>query len=139
MTRPATLASLSRHPLVPITHDMSVSEALAVVRAHRVHHLPVTQSDTLVGIVCSCDLHAALPSASVTAIMRRPIVALDRAASVLDAVSTMNAHQVGSVVLMDGARACAIVTRADVLVAHPVLAPLFVTGGRDCRDHASTG
>jgi len=58
--------------------------------------------------------------------MRRPVVALDHTASLLDAVSTMNAHCIGSVVLMQGSRPCAVLTRADVLFAQPELAPLFV-------------
>ncbi len=135
MTPPATLASLSRHPLVPIPHDLSVSGALAVVRAHRVHHLPVIQGNALVGILCSCDLHSALPSASVTTIMRRAVIALDHDASVLDAVSTMNVHHVGSVVLMDAARACAIVD--DGLVAVYLLRRAAQGGSRACREEGA--
>lgn len=131
MTSHATLPSLARHALVQITDDMSVSDALAVVRSHRVHHLPVTHGQTLVGILCSCDLHAALTSKSVSAIMKTPVVALDREASLLDAVSTMSDHHVGSVVLTDRGRACAVVTRADLLLAHPELAPLFVADSPD--------
>jgi predicted transcriptional regulator len=124
----ATLERLSRHAWISITDDISVSDALAVVRAHRVHHLPVTRGNDLVGILCSCDLHAALPETPVNAIMRRPVVALDHNASLLDAVSRMNAHGIGSVALMDETRACAVLTRADVLLAQPELAPLFVDG-----------
>jgi hypothetical protein len=136
MTPHATLARFSRHDLITITHDMRVSEALAVARAHRVHHLPVIHANTLVGILCSCDLHAAQPNTLVDAIMRRPVVALDHNATLLDAVSTMNAHYIGCVVLMDGNRACAVVTRADVLFAQPDLAQEFVEGQRDCCGQA---
>jgi hypothetical protein len=77
-----------------------------------------------------------MPNTLVDAIMRRPVVALDHNASLLDAVSTMNAHHIGSVVLMDGNRACAVVTRADVLFAQPELAPEFVEGQRECCGQA---
>jgi CBS-domain-containing membrane protein len=60
------------------------------------------------------------------------VIGLDHNASVLDAVSTMNAHDIGSVVLMDGSRACGIVTRGDVLMAEPSLAPMFDKSRCDC-------
>jgi predicted transcriptional regulator len=133
MTQPASLASLARHTLTCIDDQVSVSEALAMARAHRVHHLPVTDgSQTLVGIVCTCDLHGSPPDAPIASLMKKPVIALDRSASVLDAVSTMNAHDVGSVVLMDGARACGILTRGDVLMAQPKLAPLFHKSSCGC-------
>jgi predicted transcriptional regulator len=127
-----TLASLSRHRLTLIEDDCSVAEALAVARTHRIHHLPVTHDHELVGIVCTCDLHGAIPDAPVAAIMRTPVIALDRNAHVLDAVSSMNTHDVGSVVLMDGSHACGILTRGDVLMAQPKLAPLFIKSSCNC-------
>jgi CBS domain-containing protein len=125
MTLPMTLASLSRHELILVDHDATVAKALALARATRVHHLPVSRGPTLVGIVCTCDLHATLPDERVDVVMRKPVIALDRSANLLDAVSTMNAHDIGSVVLMDGSRACGIVTRGDIIFARPELSPLF--------------
>jgi predicted transcriptional regulator len=132
MTLTTPLGSLSRHELILLEHDASVAEALALARATRVHHLPVSRGAVLVGMVCTCDLHASLPEQRVDAVMRRPLIGLDRNASVLDAVSTMNAHDIGSVVLMDGSRPCGIVTRGDVLMANPMLAPMFDKSRCDC-------
>jgi signal-transduction protein with cAMP-binding, CBS, and nucleotidyltransferase domain len=132
MTADLSLANLSRHSLISISADLSVSQALAIAHTERVHHFPVTRHDTLVGISCTCDLHAAPPDARVSAVMKTPVVAIDRTANLLDAISTMNAHDIGSVLLMNGSQACGVLTRADVVFSDPTLGALFSESRADC-------
>lgn len=125
MTVDVPLSTLPLRPLICIEEGVTVRDALAVARFEHIHHLPVMRGGALVGMLCSCDLAGAHALAPVSSLMKQPAVALDQGARVSDAVSTMNAYGIGSVVLMDGGQPNGIVTRGDLLHAQPELSALL--------------
>ena len=127
-----SLATLLRRPLIAITDDTTVLEALALARVEHLHHLPVLHEGDLVGLVCTCDLQSATPEQSVGAVMSQPAVTLDLGATVLDAALALEKHDVGSVVLLEGSRPSGIVTRGDLLLAEPALAQVLSKTRCEC-------
>jgi predicted transcriptional regulator len=115
------LNSLLQRPLITVDTDMCAADALAAARLHHVHHLPVELDGTLVGLACTCNLEAAAPTTRVGALMSHPAVTLDCKQTFDDAVAAMNAHDIGSVVLVEDGQPCGIVTRGDLLLADPRL------------------
>ena len=126
------LSSLFQRSLVCVEEDVSVGDALAIARAEHIHHLPVTRGTRLVGMLCSCDLAGASPFALVSALMKQPVVALDEGALLTDAVSAMNAYDIGSVVLLASGLPSGIVTRGDLMHARPELAALLEKSRCSC-------
>jgi acetoin utilization protein AcuB len=114
-THDLTLAKMMSHPLISIADATRVSTALLIARVEQVHHLTVLQGSTLVGLVCSCDLHAAAPDTLVSAWMSQPVITLDAQATAMDAALAMNQHAVGSVIVTVEGHPSGIVTRGDLL------------------------
>jgi predicted transcriptional regulator len=139
---PVSLASLMSRTLVTVRAEASALEALAMARAEQVHHLPVMQDGVLVGLVCTCNLEATPFEARVATVMSAPVITLDPSATFVDAVSAMNDHDVGSVVLVAEGKPCGIVTRGDLLLAEPALKSGFIKSRCECcglTRHLRTG
>ncbi|MET0412295.1 MAG: CBS domain-containing protein [Polyangiaceae bacterium] len=117
----STLHTIMRRSLIVISEDATVEQAIALARSEHLHHLPVVRGATVVGLVCTCDLASAALERPVELVMSHPAVALQPAATLLDAALAMNEHDVGSVVVMEGGSARGIVTRGDLLLARPEL------------------
>lgn len=115
------LVELIKRPLVTLTQETSVSEALALARQQRLHHFPVVGPVGVVGLVCTCDLDAAPGDSVVADWMSHPAVALPTDATLRAAVHTMNENRVGSVVVTLDGKAHGILTRSDVLAADPAV------------------
>jgi CBS domain-containing protein len=56
-----TVDSFMSIPVVTVTSDKSVREAATLMREHSIQHLPVVDSDELVGIVTTANLAHYLP------------------------------------------------------------------------------
>ena len=116
---PIPIRELTKHPLVAISADLSVGEALDMARTRGVHHLPVCRGSELQGMLCTCDLFEAPRSAWVRDLMRREVVQLSLDGTAEDAARLMRTHGVGSVLVTDGGVPFGIVTRGDLFEKAP--------------------
>ena len=51
-----------QHEVIRVTAETSIGEAKEILSHHKFRHLPVTDDDTLLGIITSTDLNKAMPS-----------------------------------------------------------------------------
>ena len=106
---------LMRTPVVSVGSATVVFDALQVARDHGIHHLAVTDNETLCGIVCTCDLREAALNRSVESVMRRTVITVDCEATIKQAAELMMTESVGSVLVTNGgSKPVGIVTRQDI-------------------------
>jgi len=91
-----------------ITKDATMAEAHALMRAHRIRHLPVLDAQALVGVVTERDLHLieTLPDSDPTEVtvadaMTEDVYAVHPEDAVAPVVETMAAHKYGSAIVVD--------------------------------------
>ena len=70
-----SLRELVGQELVAGHPGLTVSEALTLAADNELHHIPVMDGERLAGFVCTCDLRAATPSASLSDVTRGDLVA----------------------------------------------------------------
>ncbi len=51
-----------QHEVIQVGADTTIGEAKGILNHHKFRHLPVTDGDTLLGIITSTDLNKAMPS-----------------------------------------------------------------------------
>ncbi len=119
-------------PVVCVPPDCTVPAAAALMRQHRLRHLPVVQDGRLIGIVSRGDLREASSKEAINAdnyeinfmlnrlkladIMTRKVLTITPEAFIVDAVELMVENQVAGlpVVALDGA-VIGIITESDLL------------------------
>lgn len=111
MVRVETLMS---KPVVAVAQSMEAADALDLAVQHRIHHLPVVEGEVAVGIVCTCDLEESRPTAKVGLVMKKPALSVVTSTLGGEALEIMNAHRVGSLVVLDGDKVAGIITRRDL-------------------------
>jgi acetoin utilization protein AcuB len=83
--------------VVTIEPDDTIQAAVEIARATGAAHLLVLDEQTLVGIVCTCDLRAATPGESVSDCMSLPVVTVRPDTSLEDVALTMEECAVGCI------------------------------------------
>ncbi len=83
--------------VVTIEPDDSVEAATEIARASGAEHLLVLDEQTLVGIICACDLTAASPGDTVSDCMSLPVVTVRPDTPLEDVVLTMEECSVGCI------------------------------------------
>lgn len=83
--------------VVTVEPDEEIEAAAEVARATGSEHLLVLDEDTLVGILCACDLRAARPGDTVSDCMSLPVVTVRPDTPLEDAVMTMEECAVGCI------------------------------------------
>ncbi len=109
-------------PLPHVIHpDATVAEAEARMRDAAIHHLPVLEGETLVGLLTARDLAVAAnvavespASMKVRDVLTSRPVTVATGTKLSDVVATMLDERVGVVVVVDGPRVVGIVTHHDV-------------------------
>jgi predicted transcriptional regulator len=114
LNQDGTLGSLMSSPVQTLEAGTTALEALQIAKRAGVHHFPVIEGQSMLGLVCTCDLEDVELSAAVRTAIRRSPVALDEHARARDALSRMRDELVGSVLVMRDGRAIGIVTREDL-------------------------
>lgn len=109
-----SVTSMMSVPTVGIAPSMRVSEALSLAHEHRIHHMPVVERGILVGVVCTCDLESVPLDVSVSSTLHGPPIITHPQASSEEALGLMNAHRVGSLMVVQDKRIVGIVTRQDL-------------------------
>ena len=101
-----------------------IARAAALMKEHRIHHLPVVEDGALAGIVTDTDIrNAALgdPAAAgrrtVGEIMTRDPVTVGAWDTVEDALLVLHRRRFGALPVVEGRRLVGIISKADVLAA----------------------
>jgi len=127
--------------LVTVTPGATLEEAARLLKAHRIHHLPVVEEgDRLAGIVSDTDLRNATLDgmvgganggdsgrpATAGEIMTRDVVTLSPGDTLDDAMLALSRERIGALPVVEGERLVGIVTKADILSA--LLSTLDIEG-----------
>ena len=112
-----TLESIMKSPVQAVGADTSVVDALLLCEARGVHHMPLFEGSTLLGVVCTCDLEEVALDAPVRRALYHPPITLDVTAHVSDALRCMSEEIAGSVLVTRAGDPVGIVTREDALAA----------------------
>ncbi len=130
-----------KRDLITVTAGATLEEAARLLKAHRIHHLPVVEEgDRLVGIVTDTDLRNATLEgmfggadsgdsgrpAMVGEIMTRELVTLSPGDTLDDAMLVLSRERIGALPVVEGERLVGIVTKADILSA--LLSTLDIEG-----------
>jgi CBS domain-containing protein len=111
-------------PAVVVSADAPIIEALRLMKAHRIHYLPVVNADArLVGIVNSDDLlgtrrpSSLRPDNLVAAVMNAPTVSIGPQTPLAEAARLMADRQIGALPVVTDGRVIGILSQSDVVRA----------------------
>jgi acetoin utilization protein AcuB len=121
---------MTRDPIT-VSEDMSMKEAMLLLRTHHIRHLPVANGKLLVGLVSDRDIRRASPSllsgvdksayeqvledTPVARIMTREPFTVTENTALADAVSVLVEKKFGSLPVVDGQELVGIFTEIDAL------------------------
>lgn len=117
--------------VVTVAPGDTLSRAAALMKEHRIHHLPVVQGDELAGIVTDTDIRNAAVAEPATAeagvapagsrtvgeIMTSDPVTVGAWDTVEDALLVLHRRRFGALPVVEGRRLVGIISKADVLGA----------------------
>lgn len=107
-------------PVITIAPDAAVRQALDLMRARGIHHLPVCEADELIGIVSEHDLLLAAANFGTTdlpvaEIMKRPVTCIGPDSSVQQAARRLARKRIRSLPVLDRKKKLVgIITETDL-------------------------
>ena len=99
-------------PLVTISCDRSVREAVELMDRMKIGSLPVVEDERLVGIVTSRDVRGAHPNRLVADVMRRDVVTVTPESSLWEAKELLEQHGIERLVVVERDSPVGIVTKS---------------------------
>jgi acetoin utilization protein AcuB len=130
---PAPVRQWMRRPVVTVEADALVPNAVAMMKAHQVRHLPVLDGGRLVGIVTDRDLRQLvfdpairarldqtsylLSALSVREVMTWGVVTVRPDTDMREAVRVMREQKLGALPVVSGGKLVGILTERDALKA----------------------
>jgi acetoin utilization protein AcuB len=129
------LLDLMSRPLVTVTPDTRVEDALQTARDHHVHHLVVLAGDQLAGILCVCDVHRGGPADPISSCMNTTVRTISVNETLEGAARTMRATGFGCLPVVAGALLLGVITADDLVRAGFSLEDL---GRRTCASCGSS-
>ncbi|CAI8952736.1 MULTISPECIES: CBS and ACT domain-containing protein [unclassified Brevibacillus] len=121
------IEEIMRKKIVTIQPSTTIGEALLLLRANRIRHLPVIENDSLVGIISDRDLRDALPSRLLTHddddtvlhkpvadIMNQQVITAHPLDFIEDAALQLYEHKIGSLPIVEGNRLVGLITESDL-------------------------
>lgn len=112
--------------LITVPPSATLAEARTLLRDHRIHHLPVVDDDTLVGILSLSNVLAATDSflrddssrihatgIQVSEVMIKDVATVDIQASLRQAALFLEKHQIGCLPVMNDKELIGIITSTD--------------------------
>jgi CBS domain-containing protein len=114
-----TVGNMMTAPVTTVPENMPLSKVIEMMYASKHLGFPVTERDSLVGMVTLADVNRTSPidreAMQVRDIMTRDIVTLPPTASVIDALRIMSTRNIGRIPIVHEDRIVGIVTRTDIL------------------------
>ncbi len=129
------VAGRMKTDLVQVSPSDSVRAAWALLREHRIRHLPVVEDDKLVGIITDRDVRLVFPSAltsgqreqdphdalekvMVQEIMTKQVITVAPDTSIADAARIILERRIGGLPVVQGSRLVGIITKTDILAVY---------------------
>ena len=117
-------------PVHTVAPSATAGDAFALLRRHRIRHLPVVERDRVVGVVTDRDLLGAEPEGPVSAIMSRPVVTVGPRTPIDRAARLLFDRRIGCLPVVDEGRLIGILTQTDAVAALVDVLRFRVGGGR---------
>jgi Zn-dependent protease/predicted transcriptional regulator len=119
LLRDVTVGDMMRAPVTSVPSNMPLVKVVEMMYSSKHLGFPVTERDTLVGMVTLVDVNRTSPidreAMQVKDIMTRDIITLPPTASVIDALRIMSTRNIGRIPIVHEDRIVGIVTRTDIL------------------------
>lgn len=124
-----SIDSIMSTNLITIAPTSSLAEARSLMQEHRIHHLPVTDSDNiLIGLMTLTDLLSATDSrlrnddsrihaadVCIREVMATDIATVDHRATPRQAALFLEKHKIGCLPVVNDGKLCGIITDTDFL------------------------
>lgn len=129
--------ALMRSPVISLTPDALLSDAVSLFRQYRIRHIPVLVNKSLMGIISDRDVRRLLGWSSVqdmkaqaegrlpaeetpdtvSGIMQKEVVTIDEHATIRDAARRMADHRIHALPVLSGKAVVGIITQSDLIRA----------------------
>jgi acetoin utilization protein AcuB len=116
-------------PVHTIAPEARVEDAVALLRRHGIRHLPVIETDRVVGVVTDRDLRGAARETEVRAIMSQPALQVTPRTGIDRAARLLFDKRIGCLPVVEDGRLVGILTQTDAVAALVEVVRLQV-GGR---------
>lgn len=108
--------------LVTVTKDMSIPEAIGLMKKHSIRHLPVVDGDNLIGFVTESDMRQAylaslLDKIVVEDLMIKNPITISPNTSIEEAAELIHRNKIGGLPVVEKGKLKGILTVADILEA----------------------
>lgn len=104
---------MNRDPIT-IAGSTPAAEAFLLARRRDVHYLLVTEDETLVGVICTCDLLGTTSNALTSSRMKAPWPTITSGATQMEAALLMRENRIGCLPVVQDDELCGVVTRFDL-------------------------
>jgi len=135
-----------KQPVVSISPDMTIHDALSIMRREKIRHIPVLENQTLVGLVSDEDLFYASPSPAtslsiwdmnyliskitVKQVMTEKVITVTENTPIEEAAMLMAENKIGCAPVMREKDLVGIITETDLLNILPELFAIHQSGIR---------
>lgn len=123
------VASWMSSPVHTVAPATRAADAVALLRQHRIRHLPVMEGDRVVGVVTDRDLRGVAPDAPVASIMSHPVVVVSPRTAIEKAARILFDRRIGCLPVIEEGKLVGILTQTDAVAALVTVMRIQV-GGR---------
>ena len=113
-SHPWAIADVMSWTPVVIAPDVPAWMAERLAAREGVHHLPVVDRGTLVGVACTCDLRHARSTTLVAECMSAPVFITDETRTIRQGLRAMQELGIGCLPVVAAGRLIGIITRGDL-------------------------
>lgn len=111
------VASWMSSPVHTVTPRTTAADAVALMRRHRIRHLPVMEGDRVVAVVTDRDLQGVEADVPVSAVMSHPVVVVSPRTGIDKAARLLFDRRIGSLPVIEDGRLVGILTQTDAVAA----------------------